>query len=104
MYLPLATADAVNALFTPPPKYKTNAGLYVIDCKATAPRFGVKIGFETFFVEGEDMVVEIGGQCVSGVAATGVGGTSILGAAFLKNVLAVFDVGAQMMRFAQRQY
>ena len=104
IFLPPATADAVNAGFNPQPLYKTNSGLYVVSCTAKAPRFGVKIGFETFFVNEKDMVVPLGDRCVSAVAATGEGGTSVLGEAFLKNVLAVFDVGAQMMRFAAREY
>ena len=104
IFLPPTTAAAINAGFSPKPLYKTNAGLYVVKCDANPPRFGVKIGFETFFVNPKDMVVNLGDRCVSAVAATGVGGTSILGEAFLKNVLAVFDVGAQMMRFAAREY
>lgn len=104
MYLPQGTADAVNAQFSPKPFYQQNNGMYRVDCKATPPQFGVKIGFETFYVNALDMVVEMpDGGCVSGVAATGAGGSSVLGHAFLKNVLAVFDVGAQMMRFAARR-
>jgi len=104
IYLPQGTADAVNALFNPKPFYKNRAGYYVINCNAIPPEFGVKIGFETFFINPADMVINLGGQCISGVAATGTGGTSVLGHTFLKNVLAVFDVGAQMMRFAAREY
>ena len=104
MFLPVGVADAVNSLFEPKPYYKNNAGYYVISCNATAPTFGVKIGFETFYVNPRDMVVDIGGSCVSGLAATGSNGASFLGQTFLKNVLAVFDVGAQMMRFAAREY
>lgn len=105
MFLPKGVADAVNALFTPRYSYVNSAGYYVISCNATAPTFGVKIGFETFYVNPKDMVVNIGsGTCVSGIAATGSNGASFLGQTFLKNVLAVFDVGAQMMRFAAREY
>ena len=102
IYLPEGTADAINALFSPPPFFKTNTGFYVVDCKAKPPKFGVKIGFQTFYINPDDMVIELGSRCISGVAAVGPGGTSILGHTFLKNVLAVFDVGAQMMRFAAR--
>ena len=104
MYLPQGTADAVNALFSPPPFYRNNAGYYYVSCNAVPPKFGVKIGFQTFYTNPEDMILELGSRCISGIAATGPGGTSILGHTFLKNVLAVFDVGAQMMRFAARQY
>ncbi|KAL9099605.1 MAG: hypothetical protein Q9163_004912 [Psora crenata] len=103
VYLPRGTADAINALFSPPPLYNNNLGYSVINCKAVPPRFGVKIGTETFYINPADMVVNLGSRCISGVAASGEGGTSILGHTFLKNVLAVFDVGAQMMRFAARE-
>ena len=105
IYLPASTADAVNALFSPPLLYKGNNGNYYVKCDATPPRFGVKIGFETFFVNPLDMIINLGdNNCISGVAAIGEGGSSVLGYTFLKNVLAVFDVGAQMMRFAAREY
>ncbi|KAL9131294.1 MAG: hypothetical protein Q9217_000729 [Psora testacea] len=103
IYLPEGTANAVNALFHPPPLYKNNAGYYIVSCTATPPKFGVKIGFETFYINPADMIINLGSRCISGVAAVGEGGTSILGHTFLKNVLAVFDVGAQMMRFSARE-
>lgn len=104
-YVPQGTADAVNAQFDPPAFYRDDTtGFYRIDCKATPPKFGVKIGFETFYINPLDMIVEMKGYCVSGVAAAGPNGSSILGHSFLTNVLAVFDVGAQMMRFAAREY
>ena len=105
IYLPSGTADAVNALFSPPPLYKSNDNNYYVECNATPPRFGVKIGFETFYINPIDMIIPIADNvCISGVAAIYEGGSSVLGYTFLKNVLAVYDVGAQMMRFAAREY
>ncbi|KAG8528359.1 uncharacterized protein KY384_007277 [Bacidia gigantensis] len=103
LFLPAGTADAINKLFSPAPLYKTTDGFYVVNCNAKPPQFGVKIGFETFYINSKDMIINLGnGKCVSGVAASATGGASILGHTFLKNVLAIFDVGAQMMRFAAR--
>ena len=102
--VPAAVADAVNALFQPRPLFRSNTGFDRINCDAKPPRFGVKIGFETFYINPKDMIVkQKDGKCVSAVVAAGPGGANVLGDAFLKNVLAVFDVGAQMMRFAARE-
>ena len=102
--VPAAVADAVNYAFAPPPFYKRADGEYVISCTAKPPNFGVKIGEEVFMMDKRDMIVNEGGICISGVGATGSGGTSILGHSFLKNVVAVFDVGASIMRFAAHSY
>ncbi|CAF9936234.1 MAG: hypothetical protein ALECFALPRED_006738 [Alectoria fallacina] len=103
IYLPTGIADAVNALFDPPAIYSDDEGAYVVDCDAKAPEFGVRIGEETFFINAEDLFLDNGdGTCISGVDDAG-DSLSILGDVFLKNVLAVFDVGASEMRFAARE-
>lgn len=101
--LPQNAADAVNSLFSPKPFYKDNSGFYHIPCDAKPPVFGVRIGMQTFYINPKDMVVDIGGSCLSGVGASAPGGLNVLGHTFLKNVVAVFDVGANMMRFAARE-
>ena len=102
--LPTDVANAVNALFVPPAVYNIEQGDYVVDCSATPPTFGVRIASQTFFVNGADMIIENGdGTCASGVTDAG-DGPAVLGDVFLKNVLAVFDVGASEMRFAARKY
>ena len=104
-YLPQKQADAVNALFEPAATYTASNGYYHVDCNAKAPEFGVKIGTETFYINPEDMIIATSpNNCITGVTASGAGGNSILGHAFLKNVLAIFDVGASEMRFAAREY
>ena len=102
-YIPPAAADTVNYQFKPAPFYRDPNGIYVINCNAVPPQFGVKIGMETFYINPKDMIINEGGRCVSGIAATSQGGLSVLGHSFLKNVVAVFDVGANMMRFAARE-
>ena len=55
-------------------------------------------------MDAEDLILHNeDGTCLSGVADAGLG-SSILGDVFLRNVLAVFDVGAKEMRFAAREY
>lgn len=104
-YLPQTIADAVNKLFEPAATYNSQTGYYSVPCNAKAPEFGVKIAQETFYVNPQDMIIELSpNTCISGVTTTGTGGNSILGQAFLKNVLAIFDVGATEMRFAAREY
>ena len=103
-YLPKTVADAVNAQFTPAPDYEDSTGDYIVQCTSVAPSFGVVIGEKTFTVDPRDMIINTGERCISSVAATGDDGTSILGHSFLKNVVAVFDVGAQVMRFAPHVY
>ena len=104
-YFTKAVADAINAGFNPAPDYEDSTGDYIVQCAAaTVPTFGVVIGGKTFMVDSRDMVIDEGGRCISSVAATGTGGSSILGHAFLKNVVAVFDVGSQVMRFAPHVY
>jgi len=105
IYLPTGIANAVNALFVPPAVYDPNQGAYVVQCSARAPKFGVMIGKQIFYINALDMVLPSGnGTCISGVDDAGTGGLSILGDVFLKNVLAVFDVGASEMRFAAREF
>lgn len=104
IYLPTGIADAINALFDPPAIYSDDEGAYVVDCNAKAPEFGIRIGAETFFINPEDLFLDNGdGTCISGVDDAG-DSLSILGDVFLKNVLAVFDVGASEMRFAAREF
>ena len=105
-YLPTPDADAVNALFDPP-AYEEE-GLYYVDCDATAPDISVVIGGMEFATNPVDLklFIDEGNTCVSGIQDGGAVDESlfILGDVFLKNVLAVFDVGAAEMRFAEREF
>ena len=102
VYAPNAVADAVAAAFQPQASYDSNNDAYFVSCDAKRPVFGVSIGKKIFFVNGLDMIVPANeGQCLSGVQPNN-GGLTILGDVWMKNVLAVFDVGAAKMRFASR--
>ncbi|KAF4237564.1 hypothetical protein CNMCM8980_004616 [Aspergillus fumigatiaffinis] len=107
-YYPNSVADAINAAFIPPAVYNDYDGAYVVDCNATAPVHGVTIGGSTFYINSTDMILPSGTDnsgnrtCISGINAGGDvnQGIFVLGGTFLRNVVAVFDVGAAEMRFA----
>lgn len=113
MYLPDEIADAINFAYDPPAECD-NYGNCFVECSAKAPRISVKINGTDFYINPKDMIVDnvdttqvvtppnIKHPCSSGVGPAG-NGMYVLGEVFLKNVLAVFDVGAGMMRFAARE-
>lgn len=103
MHLPKAIADEINSAFSPPSTYDELSGVYTVDCNATAPNVTVKIGGGSFVINPVDLILSYpeGGGCFAGVATDGFG-LAVLGLTFLKNVLAVHDIGAVEMRFAQR--
>ena len=104
IYLPTGIANAVNELFDPPAVYDASTEHYVVNCSAKAPEFGVEIDDQTIYVNEKDLIQDSGnGSCVSGISDAG-SGLLILGDVFLKNVLAVFDLGASEMRFAAREF
>ncbi|KAJ5721159.1 acid protease [Penicillium malachiteum] len=89
---------------------KKNAdGTYRVACNATPPTHGVTINGNTFTINPLDMILPYGQDyddkeiCFTDITD---GGDDvhedifILGDTFLKNVVAVFDVGAVKMRFA----
>ncbi|KAJ6007942.1 acid protease [Penicillium herquei] len=107
-YYPTSVANSVNHAFNPPAK-KNADGTYHVACDATPPTHGVTINGNTFTINPLDMILPYGQNedgkeiCASGITD---GGDDvhedifILGDTFLKNVVAVFDVGAVKMRFA----
>lgn len=107
-YLPLSITSFVNSLFDPPARYNPYIGGYEVDCQATTPGFAIRIGGTDLVMNARDMIVQTEAnvtaeenRCVSAIQLAGQG-PSILGDAFLRNVVAVFDVGAAEMRFASR--
>lgn len=88
---PSADAAAIAQLFNPPAS--PYFGLYRVDCAATAPQVQFIIGGASFIINPKDMIFynERDGSCVSAIAP----GDSnyVLGAPFLRNVVAVFDWG-----------
>ena len=103
MYLPKGLADAFNAAFDPPARYIRSQGAFVVKCDAVPPKFGVVIGNETLYINPKDMILQGRTACVTGITIGGAG-PYILGDVFLKNVVAVFDIGASGMRFAARGF
>ncbi|KAL8704716.1 MAG: hypothetical protein Q9201_002140 [Fulgogasparrea decipioides] len=104
VFLPSKTASRINRLFDPPGRYDASTGEYAVDCKAKAPRFGILIGGHTFFVNRRDLIIKTQtGGCITGITNSILGRPAVLGDVFLKNVLAVFDVGASQMRFSGRE-
>ncbi|CAL5873837.1 uncharacterized protein PFLUO_LOCUS8120 [Penicillium psychrofluorescens] len=107
-YLPPAVIDPINALFSPPATYDSDLGLYVVDCSAKAPKFGLSLGDQTFYHDGSDLIYQTSeGVCVSSLASSsevslGDITLNIIGVPFLKNVVAVFDFGKNEMRFAKK--
>ena len=103
VYLPNSVSTAINRLFGTQAHYDPITEIWFVDCNATAPSWDLTIGGQIFSVNPADMIVEdIQGDCVSGVQDAFIE-FAILGDVFLKNVLAVFDVGNVEMRFATRE-
>jgi hypothetical protein len=101
MYFPTSIATTLNNLYSP----KQNPNTGAISCTAKAPALAIKIGGTTFAINPADMILKdsSSGQCVSAIQDGGTSGPFILGDVFMKNVVAVFDVGAAEMRFAAHE-
>ena len=88
-------------------------GTYKVSCNATAPKFGIQIEDTMFHLQPADMIIRLGPSvpyCYSTIAAglptpkqAYPEGFYILGAAFLHNVVAVFDVEGGQMHFAKHE-
>jgi hypothetical protein len=101
--LPEHIVAAINGgeAWDPPAVLSPTTRQWVVKCNAKPPRVGIKLGGKTIYWQDEDLISATGGapDCVSGIQP---GKTSILGGTFLKGVVAVFDIGAAELRFAQR--
>ncbi|KAK5000742.1 hypothetical protein LTR66_000428 [Elasticomyces elasticus] len=104
VYLANELAAKINALFQPPATWNADYGSWEVGCGSKPPVFGVDISGKIFYVNPVDMIVQLKPSfCISGVQGNN-GGFSILGDVWMRNVLAVFDVGAAEMRFAAREF
>ncbi|KAK5045173.1 hypothetical protein LTR84_009506 [Exophiala bonariae] len=105
-FFPDAVLAPINALFEPPAVWNAELSIYVLQCDAVAPTFGITLANQTFFHDGRDLVYQTEeGICVSNLVPSetvGIDGITlnIVGAGFFKNVLGVFDFGKNEMRFA----
>lgn len=108
MQLTLSTelSEAINNAFEPAAEYDFIFGTYFTSCDATPPRVAVVIDGTPFWLSPEDLIMRDSRDPLSGLCSTTVATTEegpfILGDVFLKNVLAVFDVGDAVMQFAGR--
>lgn len=103
-YVSNAAAAGLGAAFIPPATYDADYQTYYVDCDAQPPVFGVSISKKLFWVNGLDLIIALGdGTCIMAVQPN-FGGLNILGDVFMKNVISVFDIGAEEMRFAARQF
>jgi hypothetical protein len=110
-YLPELVVLALYKAFSPPLIKDGITGSYRGSCTAKAPKFGVKFGGSVVYFDPKDLIAPAfkgatGDFCVPTIrpsAAEGKRGTpAMLSQPFLKNVVAVFDIGAAEMRFANR--
>ena len=107
IHAPTALAKQINAAFSPAAQYLSDYGAYFVDCHAKPPTFEVNIAGTSFTVNPVDLIYQSQVEPKTGLCLTGVqdggSGPYILGDVFLQNVIAVFDVGANEMRFAAHE-
>lgn len=111
-YVPTDDCIMLNSLFNPPAYNSSEYGIFLVQCNASVPTFGVTISGETFYHNPLDLIFQNPGLpdgiCISGVQDGGSLDSSqaiyILGDTFQKNVLSVFDVGNKEMAFSARPY
>jgi hypothetical protein len=100
--LPAYLATSINGgnAWKPPAWKNDDTDQWMVNCNATPPKVGMRFGNKTIYYAPEDMIF-MGRRdvCVSGIQP---GNASIVGGSFLKNIVAVFDVGAAQIRLAQR--
>lgn len=102
LYLPTGLTNQILSLYEPSGYYSDYYGGDVVLCNATAPEFGVTINGTTFDINAADLILDEDfgdGICLTGIQ-DGSTGPYILGDVFLRNVIAVYDVGASEMKFA----
>lgn len=102
--VPAAIAEAVSNAFSPPGVFDAESQVYMVDCNATTPEFGVILDGQTFWHQSpEDLIVrDPGDLCYSSIVPSDGIGFNILGLVFMRNVVSVFDFGKEEMRFAAR--
>jgi hypothetical protein len=101
-YLPPAIASAINKAYDPPATQV--GGQWTVKCNAKTPKVAMKLGGKNLWFDGKDMILKASPTiCLSGIQGTKSAlAPSILGGVFLKNVVAVFDIGAAEIRLANR--
>jgi len=99
---PDPVANAINEVWDPQPNpYDGSMPCSVSEFKQV-PQLGVTIGNHTFWHDPQTLISKYpNGQCATAILGSGAGieeSLTILGTPFLMNVIAVFDIGNQVMR------
>ena len=107
-FLPDADAKRFNNAFNPPAQLSRVSRYYMVNCTAQVPPLGLKIGGTTFWHNPKDLVKRVdfaGTMCISGIQSSVMmgGRINILGDVFMNSVLAVFDLGQGVIKFAARR-
>lgn len=93
-------------MFYPPAVYSFVDGGYFTTCDAVTPRVAVVIDGTPFYLNARDLIFRTMPDEVTGLCMTafhdGETGPFVLGGVFLKNVLAVFDIGENVFQLASR--
>lgn len=108
--LPPSIVDMFYSAFSTPPLLVDIGGssMLATACDADVPSFGVQINSQIFNMTAQDIIVSSMNTTVNGTLLCGLGiqpgveEAGALGDPFLSSVVAVFDIGASEMRFAQR--
>ncbi|KAL4866020.1 hypothetical protein BDV12DRAFT_173565 [Aspergillus spectabilis] len=120
-YVPRSVAEAFADKFSPSATWNTVQQGYIVQCDANPPDFGITLDGTRFDLNPTDLILHTGIQydegeelCLSAVTRgleavvdendpTNTTELYIIGASFLKTVVAVFDFGNSEMRFAKRE-
>ena len=110
-HFPIHSLEILTSYYLsdPPAVFSPDKQLYITTCNATTPEMGITISGKTFHINRADMFLPAHQDSLCATTIT-VGfpvpkkiypdGFYAFGDAFLKNVVAVFDVGAGEMQFA----
>lgn len=105
VYLPYEVTKSINSEWDPPSWRDPSSSLWMVACNATGPAIGMQVDGKILWMDREDQVLLPKGgeenQCFSAVQVAQ-DGITILGDAWMRSVVSVFDVGAGMMRFSPR--
>ena len=103
MVIPSVLADLINSNIG---AKKNWAGQFVIDCGAVSslPDLSLQLGDHTFILKGEDYILNVKGQCMSGFMGMDIpepmGPLWIIGDIFLRKFYTIYDLENDRVGFA----
>ena len=113
-FVPKALMDKIAKAWDPPlnPAYHLN-GMWLTRCDSRPPKVGLTFGGKKIVIDPQDLLLQQGPKnnpekgtwCTVGVSESKglVGGDMhMMGGTFMKSMVAVFDIGAAEIRFAER--